>query len=166
MKYCDNCGTQLEDGVCFCPKCGAKIGDMSQGQSAEAGHMGPDLGYHPQNTNGADLGYHPQKQSFIQERMFPVKNLMIISYMFWFLGWGIAFLVNMQKQDLLLKFHINQALWVHILFTIACLLANISTGLSGLVLLVSVILWLCCIGAILIGRDFKIPVLGDIQLIK
>ena len=25
MRFCENCGTQLGDGVRFCPNCGAKM---------------------------------------------------------------------------------------------------------------------------------------------
>lgn len=26
MAFCGQCGTQLEDGMLFCPSCGAKVG--------------------------------------------------------------------------------------------------------------------------------------------
>lgn len=127
--------------------------------------MRPDLGYHPQDNEGVDLGYHPQNKSSAIERMFPVKNMMIIVYM-WFIGWVVSFLVYTQKKDVLLKFHLNQALWIHILFHASLLLAVISATLAGFLLLATIALWFICETAILLGRDFKIPVLGDIELIK
>ena len=35
MKYCTNCGTQLEDNVAFCPNCGTRANVAQQTQSAQ-----------------------------------------------------------------------------------------------------------------------------------
>ena len=32
MKYCPNCGTQVEEGVAFCPKCGNPMNDARPAQ--------------------------------------------------------------------------------------------------------------------------------------
>ena len=36
MKYCQNCGTQLEDSAKFCPNCGAKIPGLDAAHPSEA----------------------------------------------------------------------------------------------------------------------------------
>jgi len=47
MKYCSNCGSQLADGVAFCPNCGTKVDAPAQPtyQSAQ-----PTYQYQPQPT--------------------------------------------------------------------------------------------------------------------
>lgn len=45
MKYCANCGTQLEDSMKFCPACGAGCDDNSEQSAAAEPNLDPEKGY-------------------------------------------------------------------------------------------------------------------------
>ena len=53
MKYCSKCGSQLADGVAFCPNCGTKVDAPAQPtyQSAQPTYQSqPTYQYQPQPT--------------------------------------------------------------------------------------------------------------------
>ena len=39
MKYCKNCGTQLDDNTAFCPECGAKQDEINTNQEEQVEYI-------------------------------------------------------------------------------------------------------------------------------
>ena len=50
MKYCPNCGNQLNENEAFCPKCGTKMGDKSEANQQQKPTSGPKPRVENRNT--------------------------------------------------------------------------------------------------------------------
>ncbi|MBQ4382831.1 MAG: hypothetical protein II794_08860 [Oscillospiraceae bacterium] len=81
----------------------------------------------------------------------------IVAYITW-IGWIIAFLVGDRENC---KFHLNQAL----VLNIASLLAIIPV-IGWILAIVVFIGWIIGIMGAVRGQENKVPVLGDLQLLK
>lgn len=57
MKFCGNCGTQLDDDVCFCPNCGTRIDFM------------------PDNSGSAETASEMQNQNYGNPNGYPGMNM-------------------------------------------------------------------------------------------
>ena len=50
MKYCPNCGNQINENEAFCPKCGTKMGDKSETNQQQKPTSGPKPRVENRNT--------------------------------------------------------------------------------------------------------------------
>jgi len=68
MKYCTNCGTQLEDNVSFCPNCGtpAKASQPAQQEQQPAQQAAQQPEQQPQQTQTIYAQPAPQAQQAAQ----------------------------------------------------------------------------------------------------
>lgn len=153
MKFCENCGAQLEDNAVFCPNCGAKVGEENN----------TDVNYRSESAS-PDLSYHPQK-STIKSSSVSSKSLALISYL-WLPGLIIAIIVNATRKDVSLKFYINQALWLFIISIVTWLIAALIPPIGTVLLLILAIIWLYCFIGAAQGKEAKVPFLGDKPIIK
>ena len=95
------------------------------------------------------------------------KAAAIISYLFTWIGWIIAFIIR-DKDDALSLHHLNQALILAIIASAATLL----TRLGGLFAIVGeivdvAVLVLCIMGIVRAakGSDEPLPIIGDIKIL-
>jgi uncharacterized membrane protein len=172
MAFCANCGTQVQDGVKFCPSCGSAVAAAPQ-QPSQPVYTPPV--YTPPVVPGA-----PAKTD-IQDAQ-DNKVMSILAYILFF----IPLLTGAHKTSPFAKFHANQGtvlflaslLWgvaygiLTAIFT-ALLFSTGAWGLFSVVTTILGILWLapaalCVVGIInaATGKCKPLPVIGKITLIK
>lgn len=178
MAFCGKCGTQIGDGVRFCPSCGAPSGAASGGnqqqqQQYQQQNAGPGFNDAIRNaTNTADYtgSYHPQD-------IADNKVMAILAYL------GILVLVPLfaAKESPFSRFHANQGL---VLFACEVALSIISMiitpifyrlfwGMGGLVTLIMslagiAMLILAILGIVnaASGKAKELPLIGKMKFIK
>ena len=154
MKYCIKCGGKIEDdNLRFCPFCGEEL----------------PYEFHESRTDG-EIYFYPQD----------VKNnkvMAILSYL------GVLVVIPLlagNKQSEYLKFHLNQGLNLWIIRMIIEILdgnwiyrlnimLNIGTALGTLFTLLNLAVFILQIMGIVAacrGEKKKLPLVGEIQLIK
>ncbi len=163
MKYCENCGAELNDEDMFCLNCGQPVGASNAGPE-ESAHA--NTGY--QNVQ-EDIGYHEQKDGSF--KFLSTHSLSCISYL-WLPGIIISIIANVDRKDPVLNLHINQAIWLflfwigcHILLCMGAFLSLFAL-LSGLGYLALFGLWIYCFIGAVSNKMHKIPYFGDIRFIK
>ena len=75
MAFCAKCGTKIEEGVRFCPNCGAQIGasTYSQSQQESAGQQGST--FHYSNQGGSSGGSGGSASAILIRQMYPEIKL-------------------------------------------------------------------------------------------
>jgi uncharacterized membrane protein len=162
MAICTNCGTQLQDGVKFCPSCG-------QTQAAEPAQGAAQQAYAPPVVPGAP------EQADIQDAQ-DNKMMAILAYIIFF----IPLLTGAYKTSPFAKFHTNQGT----VLAIASVAYGIAYGiLTAILAFIPVIGWLlilllglasfiipifCILGIInaVNGKMKPLPLVGGITIIK
>jgi uncharacterized membrane protein len=168
MAFCGNCGTQAQDGVKFCPKCGQAMGGAAgaspEGQQAQGA---PD--YAPPVVPGAPT------QGDISDAQNG-KTMGILAYILFF----IPLLTGAHKTSPFVKYHTNQGT---VLFICAAAYGIVYAVLSAILIFIPVIGWLlitilgiasllivvlCVVGIInaVNGRMKPLPLIGGINIIK
>jgi uncharacterized membrane protein len=165
MAFCGKCGTQLQDGVKFCPACGSPAGE----NQAERQTARQSPNYAPPVVPGAPaLGDIRDANDN--------KTMAILAYILFF----IPLLTGAHKTSPFVKYHTNQGT---VLFICAAGYGIASSILSSVFLAISWRLWvigsvlswgsvvfavLCVVGIInaVNGRMKPLPVIGGITIIK
>lgn len=88
------------------------------------------------------------------------KNAAIISYLWW-IGLLIAFLMNNDKKNKFVFFHIRQAIGISILSFAVGIIARFSSTVGGILFLFIFVLWVIALIGAIRGEEKKIPLLGD-----
>ena len=156
MAFCGSCGTQIQDGVRFCPNCGADVTRAQQAGGYNAGYTGSSY-----NTN-----------QDIQAN----KGLAVLSYI------SILFLVPLfaAKDSPYARFHANQGLVLCIVEIGYGIVAAILTSILSITPVIGVLMGivlnllplafvaLAIIGIInaVQGNMKPLPFIGDITIIK
>lgn len=142
MKYCTFCGAQLEDNALFCTECGTPVEESQKIEiSIEEDNEG-------------------SKANLLQSvSTSNVEKAVILAYFFW-VGFIISYFA-FDKNDPFVKFHLNQALWVHLLF------------LFSLIPMFGSVVWIVGLAAMIYeivnaiqGKMVELPVIGKNRLIK
>ncbi|MDR0293680.1 MAG: zinc-ribbon domain-containing protein [Oscillospiraceae bacterium] len=163
MAFCGNCGTQVQDGVKFCPSCGKEVAASPARQ-----------GYTP--PGGSDQGVSQDAQEN--------KGMAIISYILFF----VPLLTGAHKTSPFVKYHANQGTALFLVAAAYSVASGIlravirvpvtiwglvvyttPTWLSTILWLISIpILILCVLGIInaVNGRTKPLPVIGGITILK
>ena len=95
------------------------------------------------------------------------KGLAVASYITW-IGWLVALLAR-DKNDSLVRHHLNQALVLNILSTVSTILAKLGSvfaWVAGGITLVVFIFWIWGIIRACQGSEEPLPVIGEIKLIS
>jgi uncharacterized membrane protein len=176
MVFCGNCGTQVQDGVKFCPKCGAVIDSAPpQPQYQQLAQQ-----YQPPVVPGAPV------QTDIQDAQ-DNKEMAILAYIIFF----IPLLAGAHKTSPFAKYHANQGTvlfltvlaWsiVYGILTaiVTAVLFNPATwynggwGVLGVITTILSLLWLiptvlAVIGIVnaATGKIKPLPVIGKFTIIK
>ncbi len=195
MKTCPYCNAQIEDDAAVCSFCGQFQYDNTQEEAPAAQAVafdtaaaaGEQPAFDAQQTNsftsGAQQAYQQTNQQAYQQYQQPnyqqsyqqepyrsgpqlsnsSKTASILSYFTW-IGFLIGYFIG-DKKDPFTRFHLNQALVLNIGFTIINIVSNWFSifSLLGLVLFVFAVLAIVKCAK---GEMYKVPILGDIQLIK
>jgi uncharacterized membrane protein len=172
MTFCGNCGTQVQDGVKFCPSCGQTVGtanarQAAQGARTQAGGQAPR--YTPPVVPGAPA------QADIRDAN-DNKTMSVLAYILFF----IPLLTGAHKTSAFAKYHTNQGT---VLFLFAAAYGIAYSIISSVLFAISWRLWvvgsilgwvsavfavLCVVGIInaVNGRMKPLPVIGGITVIK
>jgi hypothetical protein len=178
MAFCGNCGTQVQDGVKFCPSCGQAVGAAPAQQVAPQPQQAAQA-YQPPVVPGA-----PQ-QADIRDAQ-DNKTMSILAYILFF----IPLLTGAHKTSAFAKYHTNQgtvlflfSLGVSIIFGIlsaiitAIFTASYAWGAMLTIASIFGVIWLLyglCVTALCVvgivnaaqGRMKPLPLIGRITIIK
>jgi uncharacterized membrane protein len=162
MAFCGKCGTKTENGVKFCPSCGASVGASTGQQNAQQVYTPPVVPGAPQQTDIRDANDN--------------KTMGILAYILFF----IPLLTGAHKTSPFVKYHTNQGTllaiaaiaWAIAYNVLSAILLAISWRLWGIVSIlgwVSVVFAVLCVVGIINavnGRMKPLPVIGGITIIK
>ncbi|MDD3192553.1 MAG: zinc ribbon domain-containing protein [Oscillospiraceae bacterium] len=168
MAFCGNCGTQYEDGVKFCPSCGAPAtGAAAPEQSSPAAPTVAPAAYQaPAATAVMDAAAKDAQEN---------KAMAILAY--------IIFLIPLfaAKDSKFARYHTNQGLLVvllsvaygivytilsSVLFAISWRVGLAVTGILGLVAWVFPVLSIIGIVNVCGGKMKPLPIIGGITILK
>ena len=162
MSYCRQCGSELQDGVQFCPVCGTPVANASPPPQTTPVFTPP--------------GQTADAESFDPQDVAQNKLMAILSY------FGILVLVPIfiAKESKFARFHANQGLTLFICeagYGVAYgIVRNILLGIShhlsfivsilGLVYVVFFVFWILGIIHAAGGQAKKLPIIGDFRILK
>ncbi len=174
MVYCMKCGAKVDDGIRFCPYCGAEI-PLDQGQYDQQGRQYYDYGGQQSQYDQQGPYDQPREGYFHPEDVRANKVMAVLSYI------GILVLIPLlagNKNSEYLRHHINQGLVIWIGSILADILSEgtvlgfvlfssfwpfeLAGGILGLVFFILMIVGIvdACRGA---GR--KLPVVGAFKIL-
>jgi uncharacterized membrane protein len=148
MAFCSNCGSQVAEGVRFCPQCGREVGlTVASPESA---------GTPPVAQLGATTVAMPMAPN-------------VVGLMCYVLGFvtGIIFLVlEPYNRDPFVRFHAFQSIF----FSVATMVASVAIGvipfvgwmLAPFVMLAILVLWIVLMLKAYQGQRWKLPAIGDL----
>lgn len=164
MKYCAKCGAQVEENVKFCPQCGAEMESFQQ--------------YNYQEYTYAQNTAYNQEEYFNPQEVKQNKAMGVLAYL------GILVLVPILSGDKTSKYiahHVNQGLILYVIGSIIGLIngtwlyeiaflpyvaASIITWALNVVAFACFILQIMGIVSACKGTRKKLPLIGEINLIK
>jgi uncharacterized membrane protein len=173
MAFCSKCGTQMGDGVKFCPSCGNPAEGNQQQQQQ---YQQPGPGANSSNTFQNMMNTSDTTGSFHPQDIATNKTMTILAYL------GILVLIPLfaVKNSPYTRFHANQGLLLFICEAILGILwmiiASALMFVWGLLTFFSIIFWLVSIVLLVLailgivnavnGRAKELPVIGKIRLLK
>ncbi len=181
MAFCGNCGTKVEDGVKFCPGCGAAIN--AQPQQAQAA---PQQNYQQQaQQNVPPVQDQAQQQSQQNYQQAPpneaAKEPKDVTHMFdpadieknkamGLLGYLIFFIPLLAAKDsAFAKFHANQGFVLFLSYIVASVLWIIPIlGWIAAPIVYIAVTVLSIMGIInaLGGKAINLPIVGKLKIFK
>jgi len=167
MAFCTKCGSNINDGVSFCPNCGAAIGaapPQGSGPSAPPPYTPP---YNPQSPPNPQ--YPPQYPPYPAQASGLQEN--VAGMLCYLVGWltGIIFLVIDKRP--FVRFHAAQSIVVfgalhvlQIILTYVWIGSGYHPGfwaihglISGLVGLITLAAWIILMLMAYQGKRFEVP---------
>lgn len=183
MAFCSKCGTQMADGVKFCPKCGNAAGGAQQPNQQQNQQQYQQQQY--QQNAGAGFNNSYQKftntpdstSQFNPQDIANNKSMAILAYI------GILVLVPLfaAKESPYARYHANQGLILLILDVVLCIVAAILGAIffaiSWRLLFLSSLIWIIVSVIMLVlviigimnaagGKAKELPLIGKIRLIR
>jgi uncharacterized membrane protein len=170
MTFCKNCGTQVQDGVKFCPACGKEVAVQTpaQPQYQQQAYQQPQTPQAPASDAQAN------------------KLMAILSYIIFF----IPLITGDHKKSPFVKFHVNQGTLLAIVAIAYSIISAIlsavikvpvkvlgySTGVYYTPGWLSAILWIISLGVFALciygiynaatGKTKGLPVIGKLKIFK
>ncbi len=162
MAFCSKCGTQVNDGVNNCPKCGAAVGSSSQTDYAAKIASLNNTSDFTTEFDPADIGQN--------------KVMAVLAY----LSWLVLIPIFAAPNSKFARFHANQGLLLFIVEAIMGVVYGVITaitvwvlpvfliftaliGLVGILFLVLMILGIINAAS---GRAKELPVIGKYRILK
>ena len=152
MPFCAKCGSQYDEGVRFCPSCGAPSEQPSQGSAPQQEYQAntyQQQSYQQAPTQQADAVFTGNKTMAILAVVFPIL---------FFLP-----LVTGDKTEFD-KFWANQALLLLILGIISSVTAAIIIGIF--LGIAEFVFWIIALIAVCNGQMKPLPLIGSIKIIQ
>ncbi len=192
MAYCNNCGTQLAEGVKFCPKCGTATGAVAVQEPPQPETATPQAEPVQEATEQQQLSQAKQEfekkfanvmnstadttAEFDPKDIEATKVLALFSY----LGFFVLIPILAAKGSKFARFHANQGLVLFIACILYSVAANILTSIllaiswrlgfvSSLLGLVGVLFFILAVMGIinsLNGKAKELPVIGKYRILK
>ncbi len=179
MAFCGKCGTKVDEGVKFCPSCGAPMAAPQQAAQPE------QPAQNTQNTQQNDFAEKLQNLNntadttadFDPADIEQNKIMGILAY----LSWLVLIPIFAAKNSKFARFHANQGLvlaiveiiwWVAeaiittVAYAIACWLGSLLSTVLGLVNLVFLVLLILGIVNAANGKAKELPVIGKFRILK
>ena len=143
---CKFCGNEIPIGSKFCQECGKSLEEVQTEEftASNDGHTYSDY----------------STEEFVVVDAQKDKSMAIVAYFTW-IGFIIA-MVSESKNSTLTKFHLNQALVLHIASIVAGMIPRVG-GAFGVVVFV---FWILSLVSACQGEMKSLPVISDIKLIK
>ncbi len=176
MAFCSKCGQQVEDGVKFCPACGAAIGGTEEPKAEEKKDLGAQISA-LNDTADTTADYDAQD-------IAANKAMAILAYL------GILVLIPIfaAKESKFARFHANQGLVLLIAWVawgivgaiigaiVSAIFLAISWRLLFIVTIFNILIWLIhaafAVLAILgivnaaSGKAKELPIIGKYKILK
>ncbi len=96
------------------------------------------------------------------------KGLAIASYITW-IGWIIALLAR-DKNDTLVRHHLNQTLVLNLISTVCTILSKTNVGIlqiiAGIVAIVTFVFWVWGLILAIQGSEKPLPLIGELKFIN
>ena len=175
MAFCGKCGTKIDEGVKFCPGCGAATETPAAEQTQQAQPAGDQNDFSAKIAvlnNTADTTADFDKADIEQN-----KVMGILAYLFWL----VLIPIFAAPKSKFARFHANQGLvlaitetawWIvtgvvsSILYNISWTLGSLFGTLLGLVNLVFLVMLFLGIINATNGRAKELPVIGKFKILK
>ncbi len=175
MTFCGKCGTKIDEGVKFCPGCGAATEAPAAEQTQQAQPAGDQNDFSAKIAalnNTADTTADFDKADIEQN-----KVMGILAY----LSWLVLIPIFAAPKSKFARFHANQGLvlaiteiawWIvtgivsTILYNISWTLGSLFGTLLGLVNLVFLVMLVLGIVNAANGRAKELPVIGKFKILK
>ncbi len=166
MAFCEKCGTKIEEGVKFCPSCGASIAVSEPNPQPVENDYAAKL---QELNNTADT-----TAEFDQNDIQQNKIMAILAY----LSWLVIIPLFAAKESKFARFHTNQGLvlflaeiaWAIAYSILSVVLYSIKLGFIASVLsLVSLLFFIFAILGIINvvnGKAKELPIIGKIRILK
>ncbi len=146
MKYCEMCGTELEDNELFCHDCGAK---------ASMPEVIEDTNKFVDGNQRIPIGY----QGGYNESL-AATDMAVVSYITW-IGLVIVLVKSNGEKEGFLNYHLNQSLIAHIMM--ACIIIPL---VGWLISFAGLVCWGIGFAGALTKKEIRIPYISDLRLIK
>lgn len=146
MKYCSNCGTQLDDNAAFCANCGTAFGATAPADPFD----------HTAEFEAADVSEN--------------KPFAMLMYLMGILGIVIALLASRDSQYL--KFHTRQIIKIQVItllsgVAMALLFWTIIVPIAGAIwLTILFVVQIICFFKICAGKSIEPPIVRSIGFLK
>lgn len=163
MPFCAKCGQQYDDGIKFCPSCGApteqSAQDSASQQENQSGTYGQQQSYQQQSYQQQSYQQAPTQQA---EVVFTGnKTMALLAVIFPILFFLPLVAGDKTEFD---KFWANQAL---LLFLLGILSSFTVAIIIGIVLgIAEFVFWIMAIIAVANGQMKPLPLIGKIEIIK
>jgi uncharacterized membrane protein len=172
MPNCARCGTDNDSSAKFCKNCGSSLD--SQGYAPPPPPPPPNQGSYPPPPP-PQPGYYQQPPNYGQQTDTGLQPN-IAALLCYVLGWLTGLVFFFIDKRPFVRFHAMQSILVfggfhvlHILLSIlfpVLHLWSLLFALSGLISIVSLILWVLLMVKAYQNEWYKVPVVGDIALQK
>lgn len=140
--FCQYCGSEIKENQKFCTNCGAEVIEKATNSN---------------NTNSSNTNSTNATNN--SEDANGNKGLAIVAYITW-VGFLVALILNNEQRDDFAKFHLNQALLVHIIS-----LLGVLPHVGSLFKLIAVVFYILGVVNAAQGKRAELPVIGTIKLI-
>lgn len=127
LRFCDECGSELQEGTAFCAECGARISSPQRGQTTPAVHGGANP------APNAVVFYPPQPQED-ESASTAAFFWLILLFAIPFVGWIATIIMSFAPQNKSIK-HFARAvlIWLILaLVVVAILVFGLGVGINSL----------------------------------
>ncbi len=158
MKYCESCGARVDDGVAFCPVCGAKMKPSASDKKSQTHSKIEDAFNRFTNTTNTTADYSP-------EDIVKNKPITFLAY----LG-ALCFIpLFVAKDSPYARFHTNQGLILFLfglLTSVVGLIPYVGWIFATVISAFDTLLLVVGILNVLRGEAKELPLIGKFRILR